>query len=292
MVAAAAKSSWSDAEVEAVVASYLQMLKLELAGQRYSKSAHRREVIPKLRDRSDGSVEFKYQNVSAVLVDLGAPWILGYKPRSNFQHSLYDEVEKHLRNDRSLDEVLAAAMERPTVPPAHPDFTHFMVDAPALSRASAPAAPAYVRRQAGIRRDYLGIEARNRSLGLAGEQYVVEYERHRLILVGAERYAARVEHVSRTRGDGLGFDVLSYESDGRERLIEVKTTAFGQEAPFYLTQNELALSRSEPKLFRLARVFEFRQRPRMFELAGPVDNNCHLDPAIYRAHFALPALAR
>ena len=41
------------------------------------------------------------------------------------------------------------------------------------------------------------------------------------------RLAARVDRVSETRGDGLGYDVLSFETSGRERLIEVKTTNYG-----------------------------------------------------------------
>jgi hypothetical protein len=46
------------------------MLTLELAGQRYNKSAHRRELLQKLNGRSNGAVELKHQNISAVLLDL------------------------------------------------------------------------------------------------------------------------------------------------------------------------------------------------------------------------------
>jgi hypothetical protein len=34
--------------------------------------------------------------------------------------------------------------------------------------------------------------------------------------------------VSVTRGDHEGFDILSFESGGTERLVEVKTTGFGR----------------------------------------------------------------
>ncbi len=74
-----------------------------------------------------------------------------------------------------------------------------------------------------VRVDYLALEARNQSLGKAGEELVLRVEMDRLRREGASRLADRIEHVSHTRGDGLGYDVLSFESTGRERLIEVKT---------------------------------------------------------------------
>ncbi len=41
-----------------------------------------------------------------------------------------------------------------------------------------------------------------------------------------------IEHVSRTQGDGPGYDIVLFETDGRERMIEVKTTAFDAMTPF------------------------------------------------------------
>ena len=75
----------------------------------------------------------------------------------------------------------------------------------------------------------------------AGEQFVVQFEHWRLNQLGF-LLADRVNHVSQTKGDGLGNDVLSFESDGRERFIEVKTTSFARETPFFVTKGELALS--------------------------------------------------
>ena len=98
--------------------------------------------------------------------------------------------------------------------------------------------------------------------------------------------ADRVDHVSQTKGDGLGYDVLSFEADGRERLIEVKTTSFARETPFFVTKGELALSHEAKEQFRLYRLFEFRQSPRLFELSGALSQHCELDPITYRASFS------
>jgi hypothetical protein len=95
--------------------------------------------------------------------------------------------------------------------------------------------------------------------------------------------AERIEHVSRTQGDGLGYDILSFEPDGRERLIEVKTTSFGAMTPFYASRREVATSEERREHFLLYRVFKFRDLPRFFFLAGSLRESCVLDPTQYRA---------
>jgi len=83
--------------------------------------------------------------------------------------------------------------------------------------------------------------------------------------------AERVEHVADTQGDGPSFDVLSFEESGRERLIEVKTTAFGKLTPFYVSRNELARSRADADLYQIYRVFGFRDRPKLFSVPGAIE---------------------
>jgi hypothetical protein len=43
-------------------------------------------------------------------------------------------------------------------------------------------------------------------------------------------------------GDGAGFDIASFDPDGRERFIEVKTTNGAATTPFFLTRNEMAVA--------------------------------------------------
>lgn len=64
--------------------------------------------------------------------------------------------------------------------------------------------------------------------------------------------------------------MLSFEEDGRERLIEVKTTAFGELTPFYVSRNELARSNADADRYQLYRAFDFRDRPRVFNLPGAI----------------------
>ena len=87
---------WTDEENDLIVADYFAMLADDISGRRYSKAEHRRALLPLLNDRSEGSVEFKHQNISAVLKGLGEDWIPGYKPAFNFQITLVDAVARWL----------------------------------------------------------------------------------------------------------------------------------------------------------------------------------------------------
>ena len=284
-MSASSAEDWSRAEVEAVVADYLHMLTQELAGQSYNKTAHRRALQVKLRNRSDGSIERKHQNISAVLLELRCPYIPGYKPLSNYQGLVFDVVADRLAHDRLFDQSAVSAAEKPAAVPLAPEFARLLEPPPAVRRVAEPEPAPYLARSGGLRRDYLDREARNRSLGAAGEAFVVAFERYRLHAAGAKRLSDRVEHVSQTRGDGLGYDVLSFEPDGRERFVEVKTTAFGKETPFFISRNEVEFSGAFADQFHLYRLFEFRRKPRMFDLAGNVQQRCHLDAVSFLGRF-------
>jgi hypothetical protein len=93
---------WSLAEVELVVADYFAMLADELAQRPYSKTMRRRQLAPLLDNRSDGAIEFKHANISAVLVNFGLPYIDGCKPRFNYQQLLEQVVLERIEGDADL----------------------------------------------------------------------------------------------------------------------------------------------------------------------------------------------
>ena len=87
---------WSRDEVDLIVADYFTMLRAELAGEPYSKAEHNRALQPLLDGRSKSSVEFKHQNISAVLVGMGLPYIDGYKPARNYQKAVLPQADRGL----------------------------------------------------------------------------------------------------------------------------------------------------------------------------------------------------
>ena len=63
------------------------MLAMETSRQPFNKAEHNR-ALQQVIGRGRGSIEYKHQNVSAVLKGLGETWIEGYKPAFNYQRSL------------------------------------------------------------------------------------------------------------------------------------------------------------------------------------------------------------
>jgi len=276
---------WSKSEVVAIVEDYIKMLSLELSGQSYNKSAHRAALQLKLNGRTNGSIEFKHGNISAVMIELGFPYIKGYQPRNNFQGLLLEVVGEQLKNISTLDSVAQAAVLQPAIAPVVQDFKNTVVTPPTRQYKVSDAVSSSTSYNP-VKRDYLAQEARNQSLGLAGEEFILQYEHWRLVSAGHQKLADRVEHVSKTKGDGLGYDILSFDLSGRERFLEVKTTSFGKETPFFVSNRELKFSEEAEEQFHLVRVFEFRKAPRLFSMPGSVRQHCMLDPVSYKASFS------
>lgn len=279
--------NWSRLEVEASVADYLQMLTLELNGQRFIKANRIHDLTERLDGRSKASVEYKLRNISAVMDELGWPTVTGYKSLENYQLILLEVVESQLQTNVALQEAVQAAVERPATVVHVADPAAIWVPVPKVATQVREAPASYAPRFSPAKRDYLAREARNRSLGRAGEEFVLELETRRLHALGKKILSERVEHVAATQGDGLGYDVLSFEENGRERLIEVKTTAFGELTPFFVSRNELARSETDAERYRLYRLFDFRERPRLFDLPGAITSHCVLDPVSYLARLTI-----
>ena len=227
-----AHKDWSEQEVGLIVADYFTMLEKELLGKPYSKSEHRRSLAPKLAGRSKGSIEFKHANISAVLTGLGLPYVEGYKPRGNYQSLLAQEVEAFLDKNPTFMEQLAGA---PTINPEKApapdvlDLDKIIEDPPAEIIGPKESGKPWLSRK-GRKIDFAQRDALNRQLAKLGEEFVVHLERHRLLLAGRDDLSQKVLWVAVEIGDGLGFDVPSFDRSGRasEKLIEVKHHRPGQ----------------------------------------------------------------
>src|SRR5580704_1770903 len=101
-------TNWQDDELDAIVADYFAMLAADLSGQPYVKSRHSAAIMAQI-GRTHRSVEFKHQNISAVLDELGMPWIPGYKPKRNYQNAIFGAIDRYLtKNQDALQAVTAA----------------------------------------------------------------------------------------------------------------------------------------------------------------------------------------
>src|SRR6185436_1322551 len=161
---------WSHEEVDAAVGDYFDMLDKWLRGEFFNKAEHNRRLQKLLINRSRGSIEWKHQNISAILIELGYPYLAGYKPRFNYQELLRTVIEQRLSGAPHLHQAAQIAVEQPVVgTPIVSDILAIVVPPPV--REDEPTRlrdmPRDVKKT--MRRNYLEMEARNASLGLAGE---------------------------------------------------------------------------------------------------------------------------
>lgn len=86
--------------------------------------------------------------------------------------------------------------------------------------------------------DFQELNLTKKKIGDLGELLVLSYEHQRLIKSGHPELAAKIEHTSVQKGDGYGYDILSYNTNGTPLYIEVKTTRQNKSADFYISKNE------------------------------------------------------
>jgi hypothetical protein len=268
---------WNDGELDVIVADYFSMLRSELSRQPFVKSHHSANLMQQI-GRTHRSVEFKHQNISAVLEELGLPWIVGYKPKRNYQASIFGAIDRYLSSNQDV-----VYEQLPPKMLAVADDGAAFVDAPKLEL---PSVRPWQLERLVRKFDPVERDLRNRSLGRAGEEFVLEIEKNKLERLKRPDLLKKVRWVSEDEGDGAGYDILSFEPDGRERLIEVKTTNGAARTPFFLSENECQRAVASAESWRLYRVHLFAQTPRIFQIAPPLNEMLHLRPDIWRASFS------
>ena len=271
---------WTNAENELIVADYFAMLAADLAGHRYNKAAHNRTLQSQI-DRGRGSIEYKHQNISAVLKGLGETWIPGYKPAFNIQMSLAEDVARWM--DRNQEYLARSPVGNEAT--GLEEVAELLIGSPPTLSNQPP--PSELDQMLAIARkfDVAGRAERNRSLGRAGEERVIAHEQTTLTGVGRFDLAQQVRWVSEEEGDGAGYDIASFSPEGQARLIEVKTTNGWERTPFHITRNELAVAEERRTEWLLLRLWNFARNPRAFELHPPLDAHITLIATSFEARF-------
>ena len=72
------------------------------------------------------------------------------------------------------------------------------------------------------------------------------------------------------KDDSKGYDILSFDEEGNELFIEVKTTNGGAQTPFYLSALEMAVSGNNASKYRLYRVYDFLKAPKLRVIIGNI----------------------
>mgnify|MGYP001177365015 CR=1 FL=1 len=131
--------------------------------------------------------------------------------------------------------------------------------------------------------NHIERERENKRIGELGELLVIQYEKEKLEKGGIKKEPI---HVSKSEGDGLGYDILSFNEDGEEIFIEVKTTVNNFSTPFYITKNELIRSNQDSEKFFLYRVYDFDDQNNTGKFSirtGSLSDLCN-NPILYKVN--------
>lgn len=125
-----------------------------------------------------------------------------------------------------------------------------------------------IRSKDGI--DYSDQQKRNQETGDIGEKLVLAKEIDKARRWGlSEDLVSQIRRVS-LESDDYGFDILSFDQNGKEHYIEVKTTkASSNNLSFVLTQNELDHARKYGSAYSIVMVLDVAQNPRIWDMGNP-----------------------
>ena len=125
--------------------------------------------------------------------------------RETIRTRIFDAIDRYFTEHQDL--LKAAPVAISTSVPASEVF----VTAPSLLAVDKPI-PERLRRL--IRKfDPVERDHRNRSLGRAGEEFVLDLEHRRLTDADRSDLARKIRWVAAEEGDGAGFDIFSFRTD-------------------------------------------------------------------------------
>jgi len=116
----------------------------------------------------------------------------------------------------------------------------------------------------------------NKLLGTRGEEIVFNLEKEYFEGIGKKELAEKIEWVSKS-DDSLGYDILSYEEDGKKKYIEVKSTNQSPESNtnFLISSNQYRKAKelenyyfyivfnaktSSPKVWKIKKPLQYENR--------------------------------
>lgn len=135
--------------------------------------------------------------------------------------------------------------------------------------------------------DYIDKAREDLQIGAAGEELALIIERDRLISLNLDpnKYIKWISKES----DSYGYDLESvdFRDDKLVKIfIEVKTTKDIKDTPFFVSKNQVNISKIKKKQYRILRIFDIASIiPKYYFADGEIEENFHLDPVTYSATY-------
>jgi len=121
------------------------------------------------------------------------------------------------------------------------------------------------------------INRKKTALGLNGEKFVYEYEKN-----NNKKYFRKIKMVG--NDPSYGFDIISYDVNGNEKHIEVKTCSTGNinKVDFYITSNEYSKLLSDPIYVIYYVCGLFTKKPKIIVLGKENLSEVTFEPIAYK----------
>ncbi|MBQ8794704.1 MAG: DUF3883 domain-containing protein [Clostridia bacterium] len=130
-------------------------------------------------------------------------------------------------------------------------------------------------------KDYVKAHKNQMAVGVLGEDLIYKYEKEKLISIGRKDLSEKVTIVSSDAS--LGYDILSFDNEGNEIHIEVKSKASKLKYfDFYISDNEYEKLKSAPNLVIYYLSNLSSHKPFLFNLTIDMINESNMRPVLYR----------
>ena len=130
----------------------------------------------------------------------------------------------------------------------------------------------------------------SKKVGDAGERYVYEYEKNKLLSWGMENLANKIVKQYEDLSTFPGYDIQSFDEGGNEIYIEVKSTKGKSKNYFEISENEINAARSLGKNYFIYQVTSALTEPKistvindLFDFADK--NKILIEPMVHRVSF-------
>ena len=136
----------------------------------------------------------------------------------------------------------------------------------------------------GLTVNFLQNSIDNKQIGDLGELWALKYEKEKLKQAGQENLIEKIKHTAKDEGDGTGYDIQSFDRNGKKIYIEVKTTKGAKNSTFYITRTELERSKIERNNYYLYRLYNYNEDKDTADILiinGDLTNLCEV-PTTYK----------
>ncbi|AYE33647.1 DUF3883 domain-containing protein [Clostridium septicum] len=150
--------------------------------------------------------------------------------------------------------------------------------------------PSVKIKEKGRKINYDKKSRRNKKKGDIGEEAVVLLEKNKLMELGRVDLSEQVEWVSKEKGDGLGYDIISWnvkDGEWNKIYIEVKTTEDNINTPFDISDTEVRVSEMLAEnyyIYRVLGIGSVISTIKYYTIKGSVKDNFNLIPILYKAY--------